>query len=37
MSEYGVDENTALAALAAENNGFNPEDVINHLRKVGNQ
>jgi UDP-N-acetylmuramyl tripeptide synthase len=33
MEEYGVDENTALAALAAEHQGFPPEDVINVLKQ----
>lgn len=32
MQQYGVDENTALAALAAEHAGLPPEDVINHLK-----
>lgn len=32
MQEYGVDENTALAALAAEHQGFPKQDVINHLK-----
>lgn len=34
MQEYGVDENTALAALAAEAQGFPPEDVIAHLQSL---
>jgi len=33
MEEYGVDENTALAALAAEHQGFPPEEVINVLKQ----
>ena len=35
MQQYGVDENTALAALAAEHQGFPPQDVINHLKQGG--
>ncbi len=34
MEQYGVDENTALAALAAERQGFPPEDVMAHLQKL---
>jgi hypothetical protein len=37
MQEYGVDESTALAALAAEAQGFPPEDVIAHLQKVASE
>lgn len=33
MQEYGVDENTALTALAAEHAGFPPEDVIAEMMK----
>jgi hypothetical protein len=33
MKQYGVDEHTALAALAAEHAGFKPQDVINHLKQ----
>lgn len=32
MEQYNVDENTALVALAAEAQGYPPEDVINHLK-----
>lgn len=35
MQQYRVDENTALAALAAEHQGFPPQDVINHLKQGG--
>lgn len=34
MQQYGVDEQTALAALAAEHQGFPAEDVIAHLQKT---
>lgn len=34
MKQYGVDESTALAALAAEHQGYAPEDVINHLQSL---
>lgn len=37
MKQYGVDETTALTALAAEAQGFPPEDVIAHLQKVSQQ
>lgn len=33
MEQYGVDENTAMTALAAEHQGFPSEDVINELKK----
>jgi len=32
MQEYGVDEQTAITALAAEAQGLNPDDVIKHLQ-----
>lgn len=35
MKQYGIDENTALAALAAEAQGFPPEDIIYHLKQGG--
>jgi hypothetical protein len=34
MQHFGVDESTALAALAAEAQGFPAEDVIAHLQKL---
>lgn len=34
MEQYGVDETTALTALAAEAQGFRPEDVIKHLQSL---
>jgi hypothetical protein len=34
MQQYGVDETTALTALAAEAQGYPPEDVIAHLQKL---
>ncbi len=37
MEEYGVDEQTALTALAAEHQGYPAEDVINHLRSLQEQ
>lgn len=37
MDEYGVDENTALAALAAEHQGYPVEDVIAHLQELSSQ
>jgi hypothetical protein len=37
MAEYGVDENTALAALAAEHQGFPAEDVMAHLQSYSQQ
>lgn len=37
MQEYGVDENTALAALAAEHQGFPVEDIITTLQKYQSQ
>lgn len=35
MQEYRVDENTALAALAAEAQGYPVEDVVRHLQGGG--
>lgn len=35
MQQYGVDENTALAALAAEHQGFPIEDIIAVIKKQG--
>lgn len=35
MKQFGVDENTAMAALAAEAQGYPVEDVIAHLEKGG--
>ena len=37
METYGVDENTALAALSAEAQGENPETIIEVLKRVGGQ
>jgi len=37
MQQYGVDETTALTALAAEHQGFPAEDVIAHLQSLTNQ
>lgn len=37
MQEFGVDETTALTALAAEAQGFPAEDVIAHLQSLTNQ
>lgn len=37
MQEYGVDEQTALTALAAEAQGFPPEDVVAHLQSLKQQ
>lgn len=34
MEQYGVDENMALTALAAEHQGYDPEEIIKHLQKV---
>lgn len=33
MEQYGVDENTALTALAAEHQGYDPKAIIAHLKK----
>lgn len=33
MQHYGVDENTALTALAAEHAGYDPKQIIDHLSK----
>lgn len=35
MQQYGVDEQTALTALAAEHAGLPVEDVIAHMQQVG--
>lgn len=37
MQEYGVDENTALAALSAEAQGTPKEDIMAALKQVGGQ
>lgn len=34
MQQYGVDENTAITALAAEAQGYPNEDVISHLKTL---
>lgn len=34
MQQYGVDETTAITALAAEAQGYPPEDVVNHLKTL---
>jgi len=37
MKQYGVDEQTALTALAAEHAGLPPEDVIAHMKHLTGQ
>lgn len=37
MKQYGVDEQTALTALAAEHQGLPAEDVINHLKTLSQE
>lgn len=37
MKQYGVSEQTALTALAAEHQGLPVEDVINHLQSLNKQ
>jgi NACalpha-BTF3-like transcription factor len=32
MQHYGVDENTALTALAAEHAGLDPQAIIDHIK-----
>ena len=34
MQQYGVDETTAITALAAEAQGYPPKDVVNHLKTL---